>query len=175
MPSSRMQPALFGGLVLGVLSALPVVSAGNVCCCLWLIAGGVVAAYVLQSNQATPITTGDGAIAGLLAGIVGSFVYLVLSVPISLLTGPLQNRWVEKVLESGGEVPEAMRPALEAMRQGGLSVLGVVFGFVMMLVLSLLFSTAGGAIGAAIFRKKTPPPPPATEYGAPSPPPPAGM
>ncbi len=174
MPSSKMQPALYGGLVLGVLSALPIVSAGNLCCCLWLIAGGVVAAYVLQSNQPTPITTGDGAVAGLLAGIVGSVVYLVVSIPVSILTGPLQGRWVERVLESGGEVPEPMRQALEGMRQGGMTVLGAILGFVVMLVLSLLFSTAGGALGAAIFRKKTPPPPPAGEYGPP-PLPPAGM
>ncbi|MBP1637074.1 MAG: hypothetical protein H6Q10_3648, partial [Acidobacteria bacterium] len=157
MPSSKMQPALFGGLVLGVLSALPVVSVGNLCCCMWLIAGGVVAAYVLQANQPTPITTGDGAVAGLLAGLVGSVVYLVISVPVSMMMGPLQNRWVEGLLERGGEMPDAVRPALEAMRQGGLTVAGLVFGFFVMLVLGVVFSTAGGAIGAALFRKKLPP------------------
>ncbi len=175
MPSSKVQPALFGGLVLGVLSALPVVSIGNLCCCLWLVAGGVVAAYVLQSNQSAPVTTGDGAVAGLLAGAIGSVVYLVVSVPISLLMGPVQNRMVERLLQSSGDIPEAMRPALEAMRQGGLSVLGIIFGFLVMLVLSVVFSTAGGAIGAALFRKKVPPLPPAGEYGAPPPLPPAGM
>ena len=169
MPSSKMQPALFGGLVLGVLSALPVVSIGNVCCCMWLIAGGVVAAYVLQSNQQAPITTGDGAVVGLLAGLVGAVVYLVVSVPISILMGPVQNRMVERLLQSGGDVPEAMRPALEAMRQGGVTVLGVIFGFFVMLVLSVLFSTAGGAIGAAVFKKKVPPLPPVppVDYGRP--------
>ncbi len=50
--SSKFQPALLGGLVLGVLSALPIVSIGNVCCCLWVISGGVLAAYLLQRNQA---------------------------------------------------------------------------------------------------------------------------
>ncbi len=174
MPSSKMQPALFGGLVLGVLSALPVVSMGNVCCCMWLIAGGVVAAYVLQSNQQAPIGVGDGAVAGLLAGLVGSVVYLVVSVPISILMGPVQNRMVERLMESGGDMPEAMRPALEAMRQGGVTVLGIVFGFFMMLVLSVLFSTLGGAIGAAIFRKKAPPLP-SGEWTPPPPPPPPGM
>ena len=169
MPSSKMQPALFGGLVLGVLSALPVVSVGNLCCCMWLIAGGVVAAYVLQATQPTPITTGDGAVAGLLAGLVGSVVYLVISVPVSMMMGPLQNRWVEGLLERGGEMPDAVRPALEAMRQGGLTVAGLVFGFFVMLVLGVVFSTAGGAIGAALFRKKLPPS--GAEYVPPPPPP----
>ncbi len=59
---------------MGVLSALPIISAGNLCCCLWVVSGGAVAAYILQQNQPTPLTPGDGAVIGLLAGIVGAFV-----------------------------------------------------------------------------------------------------
>jgi hypothetical protein len=165
MPSSKLQPALFGGLVLGVLSALPVVSIGNVCCCLWLVAGGVVAAYVLQANQPAPITTGDGAGVGLLAGVVGSVVYLGISIPVSLLMGPVQSRMVERLLEGGTDIPEAARPALEAMRGGGATIAGIVFGFVVILILSVIFSTVGGLIGAAIFKKKLPPP--TAGYGTP--------
>ena len=33
-----IQPVLLGGLFLGVLSALPIISAGN-CCCLWTLGG----------------------------------------------------------------------------------------------------------------------------------------
>ena len=40
-----------GGLVIGVLSALPFISAGNCCCCLWFVTGGVLAAYLMQQNQ----------------------------------------------------------------------------------------------------------------------------
>src|SRR5438477_7737459 len=83
-----LQPALIGGAVMGALSALPIIAAGN-CCCLWLVSGGAVAAYVLQQNQETSITPGDGALAGLLAGLVGAVVYLVLSVPITLLMAPM--------------------------------------------------------------------------------------
>jgi hypothetical protein len=43
LTADRTQPALFGGLVMGVLSALPIVSAGNWCCCLWVVSGGLVA------------------------------------------------------------------------------------------------------------------------------------
>ena len=34
MGQDRLQPALYGGLVIGVLSGLPIVSMGNCCCCL---------------------------------------------------------------------------------------------------------------------------------------------
>ena len=46
-----VQPAVLGGVFIGVLSALPLISAGNCCCCLWVIGGGVVAAYLLQQSQ----------------------------------------------------------------------------------------------------------------------------
>ena len=35
----KFQPALYGGLFIGVLSALPIINIGN-CCCLWVTAGG---------------------------------------------------------------------------------------------------------------------------------------
>ena len=65
MPASKLQPALLGGLFIGVLSALPIISAGNCFCCMWVIGGGVVAAYLLQQNQAAPIASADGAITGI--------------------------------------------------------------------------------------------------------------
>jgi len=46
-------PALLGGLFIGVLSALPVVQICN-CCCLWIIGGGLLAAYLQQQNQPVP-------------------------------------------------------------------------------------------------------------------------
>ncbi len=84
---SRLQPAVIGGVVIGVLSALPLVSAGNCCCCLWIIGGGAVAAYLLQQHQATPITVGDGAVVGAMAGLVGAVVDLVISIPVSWSPG----------------------------------------------------------------------------------------
>ena len=40
---------------MGVLSALPLVAAGNLCCCLWVVSGGAIAAYLLQQNQSAPL------------------------------------------------------------------------------------------------------------------------
>jgi len=157
MPSSKLQPALLGGVVLGVLSALPIISAGNICCCLWILSGGALAAYLLQSNQETPINTGDGAAVGLLAGAIGAVVYFLLSIPISLVMGPFQARLAERVIQNAGEMPENLRPLIEAMRHGGFSILGAILGFVFMLILSVTFSTLGGILGAALFKKKLPP------------------
>ncbi|HEY3381005.1 MAG TPA: hypothetical protein VGK32_04510 [Vicinamibacterales bacterium] len=153
--SSKFQPALLGGLLLGVLSALPVISVGNVCCCLWVLAGGAVAAYILQNNQPAPISTGDGAATGLLAGLIGAVVWQGLAVPVGIVMGPLQTRMIDRFLQNAGDMPENMRPFFEAVRQNaGFSIARFVIGFFFVLMISLIFSTIGGVIGAAIFRKK---------------------
>jgi hypothetical protein len=139
--------------VLGVLSSLPIIAAGNLCCCLWVVCGGAVAAYVLQQNQPMPITPGDGALAGLLAGVTGAIVYLLLSIPITMVMSPMERVMMERIIESGRMPPE-FRQYLGTYT-GGFVQLAV--GFFFMLVIGSLFATAGGVIGAALFRKPVPP------------------
>ena len=156
---------------MGVLSALPIISLGNGCCCLWVIAGGVVAAYVLQQNQSTPITPGDGALVGLLAGLVGAVVALVISIPIDLIASPLQRGILERLRQGAGEMPPELRDAIDNMinsRPGG-GTLGFVLvriaSFVVSLFVGGAVSAVGGLLGAVIFGRSrgttlaAPPPP----------------
>lgn len=150
MRSRFVQPALIGGLVLGSLSALPLISAGNACCCLWIVLGGVVAAYFLQQQGSAPLSTGDGALAGLAAGVVGALVYLVLSIPITIVLAPVQRAIFERLARSSEGMPPAWRQMLESPVG---NAVGIVLGFVMMLFVAPIFSTLGGVLGAALFRK----------------------
>ena len=84
----KLQPALFGGLFIGVLSALPIINIGN-CCCLWVIGGGVLATYLMQQNHPYPIAAADGALVGLLAGLMGGLLGALLSIPIEMMMGPV--------------------------------------------------------------------------------------
>jgi hypothetical protein len=156
MKQNKFQPALIGGIVLGVLSALPVVSVANLCCCLWVIAGGVVAAYLLQAGTPAPITTGDGAVVGLLAGLMGAVINFIVTIVLNPLLGPLQAQVMERVLE---QIPNA--PDLHGAWGGsGLGLVGAIFNFLLMLVVGVVFATVGGIIGAALFKKKVDAPTP---------------
>jgi hypothetical protein len=134
---------------MGALSALPIVAAGN-CCCLWMITGGAVAAYVLQQNQETSITPGDGALAGLFAGLVGALVYLVLSIPITILMAPMERVMMERIVNSSGSLPPEFRQYVGTYMGGALQVF---FGFIFVLVFGAVFSTLGGLLGAVVFKK----------------------
>jgi hypothetical protein len=162
-----LKPALMGGLLIGVLSGLPVVSLGNCCCCAWIVSGGLAAAYLLQSNTSEPITMGDGALVGLLAGIFGAFVNLVVSVPMNLLMGPFQQRLVRQFAESRPDIPDNVRQILDNVGAGGLTIVGALMAFVMMLALGAVFASVGGLLGAFFFKKKVAPvPPPAFPAGS---------
>ena len=169
MGPSKLQPALLGGVAIGVLSSLPVVNLVNVCCCAWVIVGGALAAHLMQQNHPAPISAGDGAIVGLMAGAIGAVVGSLLAIPIALALGPMQSQFLERVLESANDLPPEARSVLEQMRGG---MMGGAFG-VMAFVISLFFSLCvysvfglfGGLIGAAMFKKNAPPPLPPPSGG----------
>jgi hypothetical protein len=156
--TSYAQPALIGGLVVGVLSALPIVYLGNACCCLWIVSGGVVAAYVLQTNSAVPITPGEGAIAGLLAGLVGAVVHLVLSVPIDIVMGPFERSMAQRMMDLTGnpQIRDVLQRYLQRETSIGLILVGRLIAFLFMVPIGAIFSALGGLIGAMVFRKDTP-------------------
>ena len=157
------QPALIGGLVMGVLSALPLISAGNVCCCLWVLCGGAVAAYLYQQSLPGPITPGDGALVGLLAGLIGAVVQFALSIPIGLLVAPMERSFMQRALEIAGTMPPEMRDMIErysnseAQFGAGFMIMRRLAALVVWVFVGGIFSTIGGLLGAMIFQKKTPP------------------
>jgi hypothetical protein len=153
---NRFQPALLGGLFIGVLSSLPVVGLAN-CCCLWVVTGGVVTAYLLQQQTSGPIAASDAALQGLLAGALGAALYLVVfSLVLSTDAGLELRERFRAVLDSNPEIPVEVRDR----------VLGVVAGqlflaliWVVMAGTYAVVSMLGALLGAAFFRKRVLPPP----------------
>jgi hypothetical protein len=74
----KLQPAVLGGLLIGVLSALPFVVRSTRAAALWVLAGGLLTAYPAAGASTMPMTAGDAAMAGLLAGVIGAIVAGVL-------------------------------------------------------------------------------------------------
>jgi hypothetical protein len=156
--NDRLQPALWGGVFIGVLSALPLVSAGNCCCCLWVLVGGALAAYLRQQNTPYQVQAAEGAIVGLIAGAIGGVIQSVLSIPFEMMAGPMQQQIMERVLSSNPDVDPQFREMMEnfAAHSAGFRVIGMMITVVVFTV----FGMFGGLLGVAMFKKNLPPPPP---------------
>src|SRR5262245_50517146 len=165
---SKLQPALLGGLVIGLGSVIPGLSYGNLCCCGWAIVGGALAAYLLKRRSPVlPIASGDGAKAGLSAGLVGAGIYLVLGVPLSLL------QW-SSVVTQMDQRGDAINDA--ATREMFIQIVGIMREHPLLIALAswLFFSIVatgvaaiGGMIGVALFEKRKgqyPPQPPPSSF-----------
>jgi hypothetical protein len=142
--NSKLKPAILGGLVVGLLSAIPV---SQYCCCIWGIGGGVLAAYLYVKDSANPVRTGEGAMLGGLAGLVGAVIYLIIGVPLLYLIGG--SAIADQIARAGVNL------------SGPLMI--ICFGLLFAVALIVL-SVLGGLLGVAIFEKRkggsTPPPPP---------------
>jgi hypothetical protein len=160
MDSGRLQPALLGGLFIGVLSALPIINMGNCCCCLWVLGGGVLAVYLRQQNSPGALEASEGALLGLMAGFIGGVIGGILAIPIQMLTGPMQAEWLSRMMEGNQDMPPEAREMMERLLAGGAMGGFAVIGIIINAVIYTVFGMLGGLLGVAIFKKSAPPAPP---------------
>jgi hypothetical protein len=152
----RYQPALLGGLFIGVLSSLPFVNSANACCCLWVVTGGLLTTYLLQQNAAAPVETSDAALQGLAAGAVGAVLNLIVLVVLlnGMAAGASLEDTIRGILDQNAQVPPEVRDrALNIVSSGFLPALIAVVTIPVYAVFGML----GSLLGVALFRKKAPP------------------
>src|SRR5262245_12726189 len=154
MTPNRYQPALLGGLFIGVLSSLPLVSGLNFCCCLWVVVGGLLTTYLKQQQQAEPLETADAAIAGLLAGLIGAILTAIGTWAVTSLTSSLWQDSFRSALESNPQVTPEMRDFILRLTTGRNLLL---VQFVVGTPIYVVFSMLGALLGLSFFRKKLPP------------------
>lgn len=142
-------PALIGGAFAGILTAIPFV---NCLCCLWIIGGGVLAAYFLTKNSPVVLSVGDGAIAGVFAGIVGAVVDFLISIPLT----PINNAFFQNMFERLGEYMGQMPEGWESWFEGDFetSIPFTLLGLVINVVIYSIIGALGGIIGMSLFGKR---------------------
>ncbi|MDH7511681.1 MAG: hypothetical protein QHH14_01900 [Clostridiales bacterium] len=152
--SGMLMPAVVGGVAAGVLSAVPFLGC---LCCLWIIGGAMLAAYLLARNSPASLSAGDGAIVGIFTGIVAAVVDSVVSIPFEAANREIFSKFMEQISHFTEEMPSGWETWFEKTAEGvspGLFMLGLVIAAVVFSV----FGALGGVIGVSLFgRKKIPP------------------
>ncbi|MCD6516950.1 MAG: hypothetical protein J7L72_05985 [Candidatus Aminicenantes bacterium] len=146
---SMLVPALIGGGIAGVLSGIPVL---NCLCCLWIIAGGIIAVFFLNKESTKPLTMGEGAIVGVFSGLVATAADFLISIPLA----PLTNKFIASLMERIAEYADEMPAGWETWMERGAGSTHVSLVLLGILINALVFSVLGalgGIIGVSIFKR----------------------
>ena len=155
----KHQPALLGGLFIGVLSSLPIVNLANYCCCLWVLAGGVLVVYLQQQRTPLPVETSDAAIGGLIAGALGGLILWAVIFVSMTIAGPVV---FDSIRDEMSKNPQMPPEAVQFIERFFTSSAVSLFLLAVILPVYAVFGLIGSLLGTLFFRKKTPPqaPPP---------------
>ena len=154
---SMLKPGIIGGILLGVLSSVPPL---NCACCIWMLGGGFLAAYLFVKESSVVVTLGQGVLLGLIAGVIGTIIGELIQIPLFLLSSEGGRGIAEQIMQTMEQIPgfteETRKSVAELLsREGFISILFVV-NIVMSLLLNCLLAMLGGALGVALFEKRKP-------------------
>jgi len=141
---------------MAVLTVIPVVGAG---CCLWMLGGGALAVFFYERRQhSLPVTRGMGARLGLLAGLLGFFVFGILKAIwiVARHQGPsIQSQFRQGIEQaaSRNSDPQAQQITQMLLSPTGMALMATMV-VAAMLVAFLVFGMAGGALGASIWGQR---------------------
>ena len=143
-------PALIGGVIAGVLSGIPIIEC---LCCLWIIGGGMLAAYFLTKESSSVMRAGDGAIVGIFTGIIAAITSFLVSIPL----GPWEQKITQQIMEWLSTYYNEMPQGWESFFKEGAfetSMAWTMIGFVISAVIFSALGSLGGIIGISLFAKK---------------------
>ena len=160
-PDGMLKPALIGGVLLGILSAVPVLNLANCLCCAWVVGGGVLSAHLYVKNSSIRVSLGSGVALGMLTGAIGAIVNTLFNIPFQIVLQRLGSGFGEpmrEILDQVPNLPPETRQVLEDAfnSSGGIGVPLIILSGFFLLVIYSFMGMLGGAIGVALFEQRRP-------------------
>jgi hypothetical protein len=165
---SILMPALFGGIITGVLSGIPFLNFVNCICCAGVLLGGFMAVFFYNKDlvpQMPPLTSQDGLKLGALSGVFGAIIGTIISAALMAVVGNVAGQamfdMMYNLYDSTGILdqmpPDAIDQMEQGMRDSGLSATSIIGS----LIIYPIFGLLGGLIGYSVYKPKAGTPPPA--------------
>ncbi len=153
-PPNYLYPAFWAGFCSGILSGVPVLSQGF---CLWISGAGTLAVYFFRLINGYPLTkASEGARLGLFAGFWGGLVATIVAFSSNVLilrgvhnVAAAFRDWAQTLPSTTNEQKEAVK---FVMTTEGMVAMFVV-GSIVIAVIYMLGSMAGGAIAVRAFNR----------------------
>ncbi|MDP2207145.1 MAG: hypothetical protein Q8K98_00030 [Bacteroidota bacterium] len=154
----KIIPAIYGGIIIGIISSVPFLNLINCLCCAGIMGGGVLAVFFYKQNftpDTQPFSKGDCLTVGVFAGIVGALVGTVLDVVFLMTFGNVVGQFVlDNIQNMDIDIPEESLEAIKQVFQETASIYSVMFSLISSLILNSIFGLLGGLIGYNIFKPK---------------------
>ncbi|HTK82228.1 MAG TPA: hypothetical protein VL633_08055 [Bacteroidota bacterium] len=170
----KVIPALYGGIIMALVSTIPFLAFINCLCCAGIMLGGLLSVFFYKNNftpDTPPITAGECMIVGLIAGNIGAVVGSFLSLLFMKLFGPVMiNAIVDFLHQLNVQLTQDQWNALDKAREGNTGAFSFVLGMIGNIFIYGVFGLVGGLIGYSLFKPKGPqsmPPPPHHEMPPP--------
>jgi hypothetical protein len=138
--------SLLGGLVIAVLSNIPVVNLANCIACMWVWAGGIFAAWYYHRSEGS-ITTGQGAVVGVLSGLIAAVISAIIGLvfgAFGLGLAALSGAQIETLEEVVGST------AASFLLAGGVTIIGLIIN----VFFYSIFGALSGLISAAFLERR---------------------
>jgi hypothetical protein len=139
--------ALIAGVLMALLSELPLISIANCCLCLWIWTGGIFAVYLYSrfDNTVGPTSLTQGLLVGLVSGLVAAILGTILAV----ILGPISWQFVNQIITAVQGTGTNLGPLTDLFRStGGFSI----FELFTNLLFYSIFGLVGGILGTLIFK-----------------------
>jgi hypothetical protein len=150
----KWKAILVGGLITGLGPFIPFV---NLLCCLFPLAGGVVAVAIWRNSSAPgALSNQEGVALGAFSGIAGGVIHAIILIPLAFFITRFVGGLGIDILPSLTDLPPIARSVLERI----FSNIGNVVAVILMvrvlshLALSIAFGIIGGLLGVALFSRK---------------------
>ena len=152
--ASKFMPAVWGGLLIGIINGVPGLGLINCLCCAGTIGGGLLAVYLYRKDldQSVAMQSGDGALLGLLAGVIGAVIGSALSSVFGVAAWDFLRNFSDYIDDP--EIVDMLDRFHPGMLSGGLFFAQLMIA----LVINSIFGLIGGLLGVSLFGSaKTPP------------------
>lgn len=156
----RLIPALYGGLIIAGISAIPGLNLINVCCCAGILLGGFLAVFFYKQEltpDMDPLTSNDCVRLGVLAGVIAAIAGTAISTLVVLVFGNIAVESMMGIIRKlNVELPSNLEQLIEDGMKEKISMVGTMFSLVLSLFVDVIFATLGALIGWSAYRPKPP-------------------
>jgi len=173
---SIAKAVFIGGIVGAILSALPVLNGGNICCCLWYALGGLISVLIYRGASPFGVTSGIGALLGLVSGLITGIISGGIQISIFLAQVPASKfpQWKDDAINQLNQMASTDQYGpMKDIFNTYISILSsltyetfvtyVIFVFAFVAIIGTIVALIAGTITAAVAGKKQAPleePPP---------------